>query len=30
LAEFWLVDCGLRVHFFLDWGREQKTSPLNL
>jgi hypothetical protein len=30
VVEFWLVDCSLRVHFFLDWGESKKNIPLNL
>jgi hypothetical protein len=27
VAEFWLVNCSLRVHFFLDWGESKKHPP---
>src|SRR5580692_919744 len=30
VAEFWLADFSLRVHFFLDWGASEKHPPLNL
>jgi len=30
IAEFWLVDCSLWVHFFLDWEEGEKHTPLNL